>query len=260
MLTSQQTPRSLRNPLMPHIGAPLKAYNDQAQATLEARSLRARMDDNSKEGKLFSDVTYLNMVRKEFANEQLRTALSHLRADSRLYRHELKRLSSMISKDLVRWDSQIARTIRNEDHLDYYDQLCEMVNRQMRRLYETFRYTILQQLTRLELPHRLELSYIGASSILARYVEAQLFQDIEHYRVLIPPVHLISTLSDEHMVSAAERLRERLSQMSVHERGGLEDGALIIADEPLTRQAFCNLTRHLSSPTAINGYIKTMEE
>lgn len=257
MITSQQTPASLRNPLMPHIGAPLKAYNDQAVATLQARSERTRMDDTSKEGKLFSDVTYLNLVRKEFANEQIRTALSHLRADRRLYRHELKRLASMIQSDIKRWDSQIARTIRNEAHLDYYDSLCEMVNTQMKRLYETFRYTILQQLTRLDLPHRLELSYIGASSLLARYCEDRLFQDIDLYRTLIPPVRLISTLSDAHMVSSAERLRERLSEMSVREGGALLDGGrLVIADDPLTRQAFSNLTRHLSSPVAINGYIQ----
>ena len=260
MLTSQQTPRSLSNPLMPHIGAPLKAYNDAAEATLRARSERARLDDKSKEGKLFSDVTYLNMIRKEFAAEQLRTALSHLRDEPRLYRHALKKLASIVAADIARWDSQVARTIRNEAYLDYYDQLCEMCCQQMKPLYETFRYTILQQLTRLEVPNRLLLSYIGAASILARYCEDQLFLDIDHYRPLVPPIRLISTLSDARMVSSAERLREVLTEISTREMGGLPDGEnLHISSDAQTRQAFSNLVRHLSSPTAINGYIKTID-
>ena len=260
MLTSQHTHRSLSNPLMPHIGAPLKAYNDAAEATLRARSERARLDDKSKEGKLFSDVVYLNMIRKEFAVEQLRTALSHLRDEPRLYRHSLKKLASIIAGDIARWDSQVARTIRDETYLDYYDELCQMCCQQMKRLYETFRYTILQQLTRLEVPNRLLLSYIASASLLARYCEDQLFRDIDHYRPLVPPIRLISTLSDARMVSSAERLREVLSEISTREMGGLPDGEnLHISSDAQTRQAFGNLVRHLSSPAAINGFIKTID-
>lgn len=75
-ITSQFSNPFFGKSLKRRIGSPLYTTYKNGINELEERDRRCREEPTSKESRIFGDVFYLNMMRKEFANEKLRCVLS----------------------------------------------------------------------------------------------------------------------------------------------------------------------------------------
>lgn len=72
-ITSQFSNPFFGKSLKRRIGSPLYTTYKNSINELEERDRRCREEPSSKESRIFGDVFYLNMMRKEFANKKQRT-------------------------------------------------------------------------------------------------------------------------------------------------------------------------------------------
>lgn len=79
---------------------------------------------DSQEARVFGTAFYHNTLRREVANEQLRTALGCVTA-SPLCRHDIKRIVKRMQCRLSQWDVALAHSIKRSDLVDVYDGLVE---------------------------------------------------------------------------------------------------------------------------------------
>lgn len=129
------------------IGSPLYTTYKNGINELEERDRRCREEPTSKESRIFGDVFYLNMMRKELANEKLRSALCAI-SQSKYYRHDIKKSVKELQIKIARWDSDIARCIATDSLIDMYDGLAEWTSEHFEHLWQPFYYSVMQVLTR----------------------------------------------------------------------------------------------------------------
>ena len=89
-ITSQISNPFFGKSLKRRIGSPLYTTYKNSINELEERDRRCREEPSSKESRIFGDVFYLNMMRKEFANKKLRSALCTI-SMSKYFRHDIKK-------------------------------------------------------------------------------------------------------------------------------------------------------------------------
>ena len=106
-ITSQFSNPFFGKSLKRRIGSPLYTTYKNGINELEERDRRCREEPTSKESRIFGDVFYLNMMRKELANEKLRSALCTI-SQSKYYRHDIKKSVKELQIKIARWDSDIA--------------------------------------------------------------------------------------------------------------------------------------------------------
>lgn len=248
---------SRKNPFTTtRLGISARSIDDVVIRKMKEREHRAVTDQKSPEARLFSNLFYFNLVRKEMANYQMREAIALLRQEKSIYRHEAKMMAQKVYRLMATWDGHIARAIGCEDHLDYYDHLCEMARLQTQRLFDTFYFCLLQQLTRHEVPHRRTLARLECAYLFMDFAETSLHADIEHYYAACPPVRRLQQLTDQEQLTIAGRLIDHLFRQAVRTMGGLPGGrTLVLKDDPNTLRSLLDLQAPFSSFDALNEYI-----
>lgn len=248
---------SRKNPFTTtRLGISVRSIDDAVIRKMQERERRAVADEKSPEARLFSNLFYFNLTRKEMANYQMREAISLLRQEKSIYRHEAKMMAQKVYRLMATWDGHIARAIGREDHLDYYDNLCEMVRLQTQRLFDTFYFCLLQQLTRHEVPHRRTLARLECAYLFMDFAETSLHADIEHYYAACPPIRRLTQLTDQEQLTIAHRLMDHLFRQAVRTMGGLPGGqTLQLSTDPNTLRSFLDLQAPFSSFDALNDYI-----
>lgn len=248
-----------RNVFAPRLGAPLlTAYNKQKEV-LDKRLERVKNDETSKEFRVFNAVFYSAIVRKEYANEKLRDALTIVSDNKQLYRHEVKQKVKQIRKDLAKWDIDIAQSInrerdeQGEQKVEYYDALNEYAVKYFDKYYMPFYYSILQLLTKYDCPFRKEAAAMETACALQEFTQRQLDIDVAENYQTAPPLVQLGNLLDTGIVSMTTHLRGLISTKAAKGKGNID-----LNSDSNTEQAASNLFGILSSPEAINNVVDTV--
>lgn len=80
-ITSQASNPFFGKSLKRRIGSPLYTTYKHSVSELEERDRRCREEPSSKESRIFGDVFYLNMMRKELANEKITQCAVHYQSE-----------------------------------------------------------------------------------------------------------------------------------------------------------------------------------
>lgn len=205
---------AVANEFRPRIGSPLRAAHISSQAARRRAADRCDKDEHSQEYKEFGNIFNASVLRKEYANEKLREALYLVLSNKQLYRHTIKQRVNKCFSFLTRWDSDIARAINNDNLLDDYDLLTAQGIKQVEQFYLPFYFSILQELTRNDIPHRLELAALNAAVALQEFAEKQLKADIDATYTRIPQTRLLLFLLDSQMFHLATDLLKEISALA----------------------------------------------
>lgn len=245
-----------RNIFAPRLGAPLLTAYEATVAEINKRQQQCREDADSKSYKVFNAIFYSAIVRKEYANEKLRNALTIVAENKQLYRHDIKQKIRLIRIELAKWDGDIARCINNqrnekgERNVEYYDSLNEYATNFFDKLYMPFYYSVLQLLTKLDCPFRKEAAAMETACALQEFMQKQLEVDVKANYLTAPPLVNLSQLLETRLVKLTDQLRCIISQKSAKNKGDID----LYAD-PTIEQAAQNLFASLGSATAINNVV-----
>ena len=251
----QQTKRE-RNVFAPRFGAPLLTAYETSVAALKKREQQCKDDKDSASYKVFNAIFYSAIVRKEYANEKLRDALSIIAENKQLYRHDIKQKVRLIRIELAKWDSDIANCInmkrdeQGERNIEYYDDLNDYAAKFFDKLYMPFYYSILQLLTKLNCHFRKEAAIMETACALQEFMQKQLEVDVKANYKIAPPLVNLSQLLDTRLVKLTDQLRSLISTKSAKGRGDIDLNA-----DPNTEQAAKNLLGVLGSAEAINNVV-----
>lgn len=232
--------------------AALKGLYRKEYADLKERMRRAEEDKDSQEALTFSALFYANIVRKEFANYILREhALPRVEADKKLCRHSVKMNLRTVKREMARWDSNMAYSLRNETNIDRFDFLCEVMNRQLFRLYEPFYFTTMQCLTQNGCLNPAVVAGLETATALFDYTEQQLLADVKHFTMESPIVARLTIMLDTHLLHCLDTLRSEVG----HRLMPREEGCVDLNADPMIDTAAKNLFRHLNSADGINSLV-----
>ena len=184
-------------------------------ALIEEKCRRAKDDNQSREARIFHNVMYGHIVRKEFALHVLREyVLPRVKANPSLYRHTVKQLTRTVHREAVRWDSEIARTIvtyEGEDTLDRYDCLTEHVTHgRLSDLVQPFYYSIMQVLTRHGCSDSATLAAAEVANFLMDFAERRLTVEIAAYEGQSPLVRCLERFACPRLHHSLSQLRDLL--------------------------------------------------
>ena len=194
----------------PRLGAPLYTAYTSMKKQIEERNKQAYID-GTYESKVFGFIFYSNVIRKEFANEKVRNALSTL-SQSKYYRFEVKKLANDIRRRIAQWDSDIAGCMQgSESNLDLYDKLAENGLKDLGYLYKPLYYSIMQVLTKNECKETPLLAEMQSAVILLEYSNKQLLSDIGEYAFKCPALAKLSAMYAEGTEVNLKRLVDILS-------------------------------------------------
>ena len=216
-MNNLQTTRQTQNPffgksLKTRIGSPLYTTYKHSVSELEERDRRCREEPTSKESRIFGDVFYFNMMRKELANEKLRSALCAI-SQSKYYRHDVKRLVKALQVKIARWDSDIARCIATDSLIDMYDGLAEWTSERVQHLWSPFYYSVMQVLTREGCKEAPMMAALECALPLYEYANGRLLMDIAQTAMDCPATKLLGVMVEEDIYRMTDSLRKRLAGM-----------------------------------------------
>lgn len=154
---------------------------------------------DSQEARVFGTAFYHNTLRREVANEQLRTALGCVTA-SALCRHDIKRIVKRMQCCLSQWDVALAHSIKRSDLVDVYDGLVECALARYRPLVQTLYHCVLYLFTRHGCRQSPLLAHVQVAEMLVLYANHRLVRDIEATRELCPTTELLRCDIDEQLV------------------------------------------------------------
>ena len=209
-ITTQASNPFLGKSLKTRIGSHLYTTYMQSVSKLEERNKRCREEPQSKESRIFGDVFYLNMMRKEFANEKLRSALCAI-SQSKYYRHDVKKSVKELQIKIAKWDSDIARCIAADSLIDMYDGLTEWTSEHLQRLWQPFYYSVMQVLTRNGVKDADIMAALECALPMCEYANGRLLMDIAQTAMDCPATKLLGVMVEEDIYRIADRLRTRLS-------------------------------------------------
>lgn len=225
--------------LRQRIGSPLyTSYMNDMNKVGEQKE-RCRVDANSDESKVFGSVFYINILRKEFAQEKLRNA-AVLISQSKYYRHELKKRTKELQSKIARWDGDIARSISNEHLLDIYDGVTEYGREQLNYLWSPCYYSVMQVLTTHNCKDSSLMASMECALTLYEYANKRLLIDIAQSKSKSPDVCLLCAMYDEDIYKHANTLRN------------------ILAHELITDDQLVDLNADKNTSLAFNNILNTM--
>ncbi|WP_337623659.1 hypothetical protein [Prevotellamassilia timonensis] len=169
---------------------------------------------DSQEARVFGTAFYHNTLRREVANEQLRTALGCVTA-SPLCRHDIKRIVKRMQCRLSQWDVALAHSIKRSDLVDVYDGLVERALDRYRPLVQTLYHCVLQLFTRHGCRQSPLLAHVQVAEILVLYANRRLVRDIEATRELCPTTELLRCDIDEQQHRMCWQLLDALDRQLV---------------------------------------------
>lgn len=201
--------------------------------------------------RLFAAILFGGVMRAEYANSKIRETISVLREDKTLYRHEVKRLCSIIRKGTAQYDTRTARAIDKDEYLDFFDNLCDGAGEQFDRLYQPFYEAMLRYMERNELRYADILARLECSVALLDFADKQFKRDVDEFRTQAPALMaLTDTLRLPH-IHAASELLSRVSKIATTGRHEHFD---VNADEEI-RKASDNLFDILGYPNKMNEFL-----
>mgnify|MGYP004687414465 FL=1 len=212
---------------------------------------------DSQEARVFGTAFYHNTLRREVANEQLRTALGCVTA-SALCRHDIKRIVKRMQCRLSQWDVALAHSIKRSDLVDVYDGLVERALARYRPLVQTLYHCVLQLFTRHGCSQSPLLAHVQVAEMLVLYANHRLVRDIEATRELCPTTELLQCDIDEQQHRMCWQLLDALDRQLVPK------GVVISpAKDKMVNLAADNLIKALDSHQQLSevedGYFASLE-
>ena len=245
----KQWQKPTQNPFKARVGAPLLAAVEKMEEKKQKAADDVFSDEQSEAAQKFAAVLYAGMVRKEFAFEKIRKAIYEIRRGG-LYRQEVKRLVRQIENLMYKWDVGIGRMMSAQGTLDCYDDLVEYGNKEFDKRFMPFYYSILQLLTRHDVPHRSVLSMVEAARVLMEYSNKQMLADVGRYYTEAPQLRNIGVLYEPRLEHLLTTLCSTLSSRFCKGKGTIDLNA-----DPMIETAADNLLRVLRSGDTINRYV-----
>ena len=249
-ITSQFSNPFFGKSLKRRIGSPLYTTYKNGINELEERDRRCREEPTSKESRIFGDVFYLNMMRKELANEKLRSALCTI-SQSKYYRHDIKKGVKELQIKIARWDSDIARCIATDSLIDMYDGLAEWTSEHFEHLWQPFYYSVMQVLTRNGVKDAPVMAALECALPLYEYANGRLLMDIAQTAMDCPATKLLGVMVEEDIYRMADRLRTRLAGIVT----GKDEEIDLNADTNVNTSGV-NLLNALSNTEQMKGWLQ----
>lgn len=245
----------LTNPYQP-CSEPLltKVYDKSVEKMTERDELCFADNCDNHTARLFTSIIYSNVVRIEYANDKLREAMSVLRDEKSLYRHEIKKHAMALRKDIAMHDSYIAwlMNVKGEGHLDYYDELCRIFFEQFDRLYQPFYFSILQFCTGAGIPCGTCMAHISSSMALIEFAYKMMMYDSERYYMEAPPLrNMPNTLKIDGILHHMKTIYCKVLSQTRLRSAGFRN----INDDRNVVQSRDNLFQVLASPGGIENYL-----
>lgn len=232
------------------IGSPLYTTYKNGINELEERDRRCREEPSSKESRIFGDVFYLNMMRKEFANKKLRSALCTI-SMSKYFRHDIKKRVKEIQVKIAQWDSDIARCIATDSLIEMYDGLAEWTDQHFVYLWQPFYGSVMQVLTRNGVKDAPLMAELECALPLYEYANGRLLMDIAQTAMDCPATKLLGVMVEEDIYRMTDKLRTRLAGIVT----GKDEEIDLNADNNVNT-AGVNLLNALSNTEQMKGWLQ----
>lgn len=232
------------------IGSPLYTTYKNSINELEERDRRCREEPLSKESRIFGDVFYLNMMRKEFANKKLRSALCTI-SMSKYFRHDIKKRVKEIQVKIAQWDSDIARCIATDNLIEMYDGLAEWTDQHFVYLWQPFYGSVMQVLTRNGVKDAPLMAELECALPLYEYANGRLLMDIAQTAMDCPATKLLGVMVEEDIYRMTDKLRTRLAGIVT----GKDEEIDLNADNNVNT-AGVNLLNALSNTEQMKGWLQ----
>lgn len=195
----------------PRIGRPLwNVLSVMQDKMLEAEKLS--YIESTHESKLFGYVFYSNVIRKEFANERVRSALVTL-SQTKYYKQKVKQHAKEVQRKIAAWDSEIALALQsNESNLERYDLISEVTNEDMGYLFTPFKFTTMQVLTANGYKESGLIADLVCSMALLEYANNQLCKDIGSKIMECPALEKLLAMYAESTQKALQKVIDELNK------------------------------------------------
>lgn len=196
----------------PRMGRPLwNVLSVMQDKMLEAEKLS--YIESTHESKLFGYVFYSNVIRKEFANERVRSALVTL-SQTKYYKQKVKQHAKNVQRKIAAWDSEIALALQsNESNLERYDLLSEVTNEDMGYLFTPFKFTTMQVLTANGYKESGLIADLVCSMALLEYANNQLCKDVGSKIMECPALEKLSAMYAESTQKALQKVIDELNKV-----------------------------------------------
>lgn len=237
----------------PRIGKPLWSVLSVMQDKLR-KSEDLSYDSDSRESKLFGFAFYSNAIRKEFANEKVRSTLVAL-SGTKYYKHKVKQLAKEVQRDIAQWDSDIARATGTEILEERYDRLLEVATQELDYLYKPFLFSVTQVLTSAGCKESYLIASLICSMALLEYSNRQLCSDVGERIMECPVLDKLSAMFAEKTQVTLQKVINELNKQINSQVGDVN----VNADKNVTLAAE-NLFNNLQSFNRMREIIsKTFE-
>lgn len=195
----------------PRMGRPLwNVLSVMQDKMLEAEKMS--YIESTHESKLFGYVFYSNVIRKEFANERVRSALVTL-SQTKYYKQKVKQNAKDVQRKIAAWDSEIALALQsNESNLERYDLISEVTNEDMGYLFTPFKFTTMQVLTANGYKESGLIADLVCSMALLEYANNQLCKDIGSKIMECPALEKLSAMYAESTQKALQKVIDELNK------------------------------------------------
>lgn len=208
---SRQLGKSRDNHLKQQIGVPYRSVYMNKIKVLDERYDKCCHDNASRESMIFCKIFYCNMIRKEYAYKKMRSALVSL-SQSKLYRQDIKVLCKRIQAKIAKWDSDIARVVKEDSTLEFYDDMAEYGSSILEPYYTPFHDAVLDVLNKAGFKESEVLAAVECSSTLCEFATKQLTCDIGAYTYECPPVESLSAMVEDDVYKLFDDLRDILEK------------------------------------------------
>lgn len=195
----------------PRMGRPLwNVLSVMQDKMLEAEKMS--YIESTHESKLFGYVFYSNVIRKEFANERVRSALVTL-SQTKYYKQKVKQHAKDVQRKIAAWDSEIALALQsNESNLERYDLISEVTNEDMGYLFTPFKFTTMQVLTANGYKESGLIADLVCSMALLEYANNQLCKDVGAKIMECPALEKLSAMYAESTQKALQKVIDELNK------------------------------------------------
>lgn len=232
------------------IGSPLyTSYMNDVNKVREQKE-RCRIDANSNESKIFGNVFYINILRKEFAHEKLRNAIISI-TQSKYYKHELKKRTKELQYKIAMWDGDIARSISTEHLVDIYDGVTEYGSEQLNYLWSPCYYSVMQVLTKNGCKDSPIMASLECALTIYEYANKSILNDIAKTESKSPDVALLCAMYDEDIYKHAYSLRNVLAHILI-----TDDKLIDLNADKNTSLAFNNILKTMGNFTRMRDIIE----
>lgn len=223
------------------LNSAIYASHKRQYEVIQEREQRCMDDSECRESRIFYEVFYNSVIRKEFAFSKVRDFLAHLRT-SPIYKHEVKKSARSLQANMAKWDINVSRLFKGyDDTLDTYDDLMAEATKYFTPLYNTFYYTVLQVLTDHDIPHRPIVAELEAACMVTEFAYKKMFSDIDAAAMASPTVQRFEPMCYDRVFPEFEKLRDII----VHKYARNAD--IDLNKIPSTNTAGENLLRALGS-------------